>query len=350
MKYASVVLLLAVAACDRAPAPPASSGPGSLTGEAVPPVSISGGDYKILGPFAHENLSVFLLEKPGAPKGDENYLTLEEGLKSGAVRVTERAEGAQVNQLEVENAGDRPVYIQAGDTVKGGKQDRTIAIDFVLPPKSGKRTVDAFCVEPGRWAERGPQVQTAAVAFSPTGLSVATKEQKLALKGSKSQAEVWEAGRETNAGLARNAQTFMVQDSFVLAAEDPKVKEKTEAYVKALAAAVEGKDDLVGMAFAVNGEANTVEIYATTALFRKLWPKLLRGAAVEAFAKKPEKPVEKTAAAADILALLNEGGQGEGHAQALSNEIRMKSYVGKTVSLFDTEKDGALFHRQVIKR
>jgi len=156
--------------------------------------------------------------------------------------------------------------------------------------------------------------------------------------------------RTANSGLARSAGTLSPQDSYVLAAEDPKVKEKTEEYVKALAGAVEGKDELVGMAFAVNGEANTAEIYATTSLFLKLWPKLLRGAAVEAFAKKPEKPVEKVAAAADIAALLSEAGKGEGRVQALSGEIRMKVYTGKKVSLFDTEKSGELLHRQVILR
>jgi hypothetical protein len=319
-------------------------------GETIPAAPIEAGEYKILGPFVHANLSVFLIQKPGAPKGEENYLTLEEGLKSGAVKVTEKADGQQVNKLEVENVGDRPVYLQAGDTVKGGQQDRTIGVDFILKPKSGKTTVDAFCVEPGRWASRTEGGVATGGRFAYSSAPVATKEQKLAIKGSQSQAQVWEAGRTANSGLARNARTLSTQDSYVLAAEDPKVKERTEEYVKALVGAVEAKEELVGMAFAVNGEANTAEIYATTSLFLKLWPKLLRSASVEAFAKKSEKPVEKTASASDIAALLSEAGKGEGRVQALSGEIRMKAYTGKKVTLFDTEKSGELLHRQVIQR
>lgn len=344
------VLALALAACGESSSPVVQGPEAAPPGDPIPPAPVAAGDYKVLGPFVHANLAVFLLRKPGAPKGQVDYLTLEEGLKSGAVKVTERSEGQQVNQLEVENAGDRPVYLQAGDTVKGGQQDRTIGIDFILKPKSGKTTVDAFCVEPGRWGNREGGVSTISMSFDASPAPVATKEQKLAIKGAQSQSAVWSAGREANSSLARNARLEGIQDSYVLAAEDPKVKEKTEEYVKVLAGAVDGKEDLVGMAFAVNGEANTVEIYATTGLFLKLWPKLLRSAAVEAFAKKPEKAVEKLATAADMGALLSEAGQGEGRVQTLSGEIRMKAYTGKKVSLFDTEKSGELLHRQVILR
>ncbi len=63
----------------------------------------------------------------------------KEALQSGEVLVTEMPEGAEVNRLEIENKGGRRVHLQAGDTVKGGKQDRTIAVDFILEPKSGRR-------------------------------------------------------------------------------------------------------------------------------------------------------------------------------------------------------------------
>jgi len=357
MKYSAVcAAVLTLAACGREPSPPGQGQFQTLeeanetapAGDPIPPAPLAAGDYTIVGPFTHENLSVFLLRKPAAPRGDENYLTLEEALKDGSVKVTEKSDGAEVNKLEVENVGERPVYLQAGDTVKGGKQDRTIAVDFILNPKSGKTRVDSFCVEPGRWAARASGGRGMSFTVSPA--PVATKEQKFALKGLRSQSGVWEAGREANSQLARNAGSTLVQDSYVLAAEDPKVKEKTEAYVRALVGAVEGKEDLVGMAFAINGEPNAAEIYATTSLFLKLWPKLLRGAAVEAFAKKPEKPVARAVAASDIDALLSEAGKEEGRRRSLSGEIAMKAYSGKTVSLFDTEKEGKLLHRQVIRK
>ena len=334
MRWALAAVVLA-AACG----PDRTAPGGRLEGSAE-----SG--FEIFGPFTHENLSVFLIRKPGAPRGDEGMLTLEEALNAGALRVAEKAEGAEVNALEVENAGDRPVYIQAGDTVKGGKQDRTIAIDFSLPPRSGKTKVDVFCVEPDRWRVR----QGGGLRFETASVGVATNEQKIALKSERSQSAVWEAGRKVNQALAAKAMTASPHESYVLAAEDPKVKDRTEAYVKALVGVVEGREELVGASFAVNGEPTSVEIYATTALFRKLWAKLLRAAAVEAFAARPDRPAVKVPAASDVAALLRAADPGESQVRELPNGIRMRSRLGTQACRFDTEANGELLHLQVIKR
>ena len=71
-------------------------------------------------------------------------LTLEEALTSGVAQVRETSD---VNSLEIENLGDTPVFVQAGEIVKGGKQDRTLMVSLLLPPKSGRVPIasKAFC-------------------------------------------------------------------------------------------------------------------------------------------------------------------------------------------------------------
>ncbi|HEV3027111.1 MAG TPA: DUF6569 family protein, partial [Planctomycetota bacterium] len=180
----SVALVLLLAACSEESGPQGRTRPPETTPavsgntpaenarepESPPPARLDA--YRLSGPRCRGNLAVYLLHDKHAPAGDLGCLSLEEAQKSGAVKVTEKAGGAEVNELQVENTGDQPVYLQAGDTVKGGQQDRTIAVDFVLPAKSGKRTVDAFCVEPGRWTARTapgqPVGATAAAYFSLT--------------------------------------------------------------------------------------------------------------------------------------------------------------------------------------
>lgn len=310
----------------------------------------SAGERHILGPFAHENLAVFLIAKPGAKGSGAAYLTLEEALKSGGLRVTEKADGAEVNELEVENVGERPVYLQAGDTVKGGQQDRTIAVDLLLTPKSGKTKVDAYCVEPGRWETRAGGGPLAGATFSLAEAPASTTKQKLAIKEAKSQDEVWKAGREANGKLARNSGALQVQDSFVLAAEDPEVKKRTDATVRALGRAIEGRDDLVGLAFAINGEPLGAEIYADPTLFRVLWPKLLKAAAVEALEKRADAKTGREATRSDIAALLQDASKGEERVEPVAKDVRVRSRKGTSASCFDTEKDGELLHRQVLKR
>ena len=89
----------------------------------------------VAGPFTYENLSIFLLRGSDALDGSR-FIPLDEALEQKCVTVHETG---TVGQLEVENLSDSlDLYIQAGDVVKGGRQDRTLGVDFVLPAKSGR--------------------------------------------------------------------------------------------------------------------------------------------------------------------------------------------------------------------
>src|SRR5204863_7082054 len=96
-----------------------------------------------------------------------------------AKRAVEVRETGNVNQLEIENSGSEPVFIQAGDIVKGGQQDRTLMVSLLLPPKSGRIPIASFCVEQGRWSARGKEdVKT----FASSASSIPSREMKLAMK------------------------------------------------------------------------------------------------------------------------------------------------------------------------
>src|SRR5213078_3546404 len=85
----------------------------------------------------------------------KNFLTLQEALEKSLVTVNETG---QVNSLTIENRSqNEAVYIQSGDIVKGGRQDRVLAFDLIVPPNSGKMQIASFCVESGRWSQRGKE-------------------------------------------------------------------------------------------------------------------------------------------------------------------------------------------------
>src|ERR1700751_3217048 len=60
-------------------------------------------------------------------------------------------DGAQVNRLVLVNNSKRPLILLAGEIVTGGKQDRVIAKDRIVPSESDPIDLGVFCVEPGRW-------------------------------------------------------------------------------------------------------------------------------------------------------------------------------------------------------
>src|SRR5258708_35831029 len=145
----------------------------------------------VAGPFTHENLSLFLLRGSDTLDGNR-FIPLDEALEQKCVIVHETG---NVGQLEGENLSDLlDLYIQAGDVVKGGRQDRTLGVDFVLPAKSGRVPVPSFCVDSGRWHRRaGEDVRS----FSSSKSYLAHKKLRMAAKLSKSQGEVWQKAAET---------------------------------------------------------------------------------------------------------------------------------------------------------
>src|SRR2546430_7162669 len=87
---------------------------------------------RITGPVVHGNLAVYFVH--GASSAGAVPLTLAEALDAKKVRVSETG---SVNELAIANLGDREIFVQSGDIVKGGQQDRVLSVSLVLPPRSG---------------------------------------------------------------------------------------------------------------------------------------------------------------------------------------------------------------------
>jgi len=257
---------------------------GPPAGGPAPP---SSPPYRISGPFSSGNLSVFLVHGQDQLKGTE-ILTLQEALAQKLVVVRETG---NVNQLSIRNLSDKLVFVQSGDIVKGGRQDRTMQYDLILQPGSGEVPLASFCVESGRWSQRGSE--SGAVFGSAYG-ALATKSLKLAAKSRGEQSAVWGAVEEAQANLKRALKESVNNpaspSSLQLTLENSRVKETTQQYVDQLAKVVAGKNDAIGYAFAINGKINSADIYASHALFMKFWPKLLQSSAVEAIAERDGNP------------------------------------------------------------
>lgn len=260
-----------------------------LVGQAIatPERTALNADYQLSGPYAHNNLSVFLVHCTACdPGGTEakRFISLGEALEKGAVTIHETGD---VNQLTATNHSKKAyVFIQSGDIVKGGRQDRTLSQDLVLAPSSKKVPLDSFCVEQGRWRKRGSESLD---RFSSSAKGLSSKKLKLAAKRAKSQDAVWKAVEEEQKKLGRSigksVQSEASATSLQLTLEDNAVEKKGREYQDALLHVTQDKADVVGFAFAVNGRFNSADIYGDPALFQKLWPKLVEAAAYESLSQ-----------------------------------------------------------------
>ncbi|MGO9097594.1 MAG: ARPP-1 family domain-containing protein [Bryobacteraceae bacterium] len=237
-------------------------------------------ELRLSGPFTHDNLSIYLVH--GQDRVQKKYLTLAEALEQHKVVVYETS---NVNVLQVENLSAQDVYIQSGEIVKGGKQDRVLKDDIIVPSASGKLNVNAFCVEHGRWTQRGNEP---AKNFAASPNAIASPAMKRAVKDTGQQTQVWAEAANVQQDLAARLSAPVAAaaspSSYQLTLEAPAVKQTTEAFKKDLAGLADKNPDALGYVAAVNGKVTGSDVYGTHELFRKEWPKLLEAAAVEAMA------------------------------------------------------------------
>lgn len=236
-------------------------------------------------PAVHANLAVCLLGPPSGRNAENalparEFLVLEECLANGRARLHETG---TVGYLEIENLAEADLFLQAGDIVKGGWQDRALGTDFIVPARSGRISVSAFCVEHGRWSQRqGESAET--FGSSPEILS--SSKLKRLIRKEQSQAAVWDEVAAVQGRLAasigRSVAAAMSPSSLPLSLGNADVRRRTEGYVATLGSLPDAHPAAVGFVFLINGRPAGAETYATAALFRKLWGKGLQAAALEA--------------------------------------------------------------------
>jgi len=202
---------------------------------------------------------------------DDGLLVLDEAMATKQVQIREIAEGS-VNSLTFVNQADHPVFILAGEVILGGKQDRIIGRNTVIPAKT-TQAVPVYCVEHGRWDGKTKEFAT--------GKALAHGR----LRGRASyaaQRDVW------NEVAAKNVQrkTTSASDTYRRVAQQQSdgtlatMEKQVDAAIARLPAA--DRERMVGFAVALNGAVATVDLFGSPALFRKLQTKLVRSYLTEA--------------------------------------------------------------------
>jgi hypothetical protein len=349
---------------------------------ACPENALADPDMRVSGPHVHANLAIYLVH--GASVPGPVPLTLQEAIAKGQVLVSETD---RVNELEIENTGSEPVFIQAGDMVKGGRQDRVLTVSFLLPANSGRLPIASYCVEQGRWSARGkedlkrfssageampsrsallamaappPKSQPQAGAH-PAGYSAAAAERgtREADEVSTKQRQVWDSVAATQRKLSQglNAPVASPQSasSLQLALENEKLKAARTAFTAALQAVGEAEGDTIGYIVAINGRMSSANLYPSNALFRKMWDKQLAAAVTEAIGEATGEtggsaPTAPAAPAVAARAFLEE---------AKTGSTSERPVVTGTLAVRDAEKllynearaaDGQWIHRSYLAK
>ena len=328
---------------------------------------------RISGPHAYENLAVYFVHGQSAP--GPVPLTLEEALAKNAVQVIETD---RVNELQIENVGSEPVFIQSGDIVKGGKQDRVLTLSLLLVPNSGRVPIASFCVEQGRWSARGGEEaarfssareampsMSALLAMSAPPVEAHAAREGLELAQRRTfdpdevadrQRKVWDAvantQRKLSSGLKASVASPRSTSSLQLSLENEKLREARAAYLSALRPTGEKDADIVGYVVAINGQMRAANVYPSNTLFRKMWEKQLAAAVTESIGEKAAA-TPATAAPAPPKAgeFLANAEKGKAYGRALAAGMRQETRDADG-SLYNEARgaDGNWIHRSYLAK
>ncbi|MBI4724209.1 MAG: hypothetical protein HY765_04255 [Rhodomicrobium sp.] len=333
-------------------------------GEAPPAIS---------GPFTYANLSIYFVH--GRSADGPVPLTLQEAMAKGTVNVKETG---SVNELKIENTGSEDVFIQSGDIVKGGRQDRVLTVSFVLPRKSGDVPVASYCVEHGRWSARGAEDST---KFAGSYNSLPSKAAKLAMKApvqaaqaepslenrarqsvrqhvmsetSQRQRAVWEEVARTqhklSAGVNAPVASPASATSLELSLENEKLKNLRAEYAKAFEDKAQA-DDIVGFVFAVNGHINSADVYPSNGLFRKMWTKLLTASVTEAVGERKQANDTGVPSIEAVQSFLAAAEKGKSNAQNIGSLARQETRDADAALFVEAAKpSGEWVHRNYLKK
>jgi hypothetical protein len=298
------------------------------------------------GPFTHSNLSIYLLALPETQTitGSQYLLPLDRAIREETVVVHETG---QVGRLEVENLStDMDVLIQDGDIVRGGRQDRVVRIDFILPAKSGRLPLPTFCVEKRRWGRRGAE---AADKFSGSGHVFCMRAMRTAMRsGRANQMAMWDEvsklQSKLSATVGQNLAAKASPSSMDLTLDHQALERRRAEVRRELAGLRSAHPRATGLIVAINGRIAGGDLYFNGELFGQLWERLLDAAANESVGELlqfTKAQLERLPTAAHLAEIVQKGMKSEERGlHELPPRTRITLRRGQTQRVFTTRDAG----------
>jgi hypothetical protein len=250
--------------------------------------------------------------------------------------------------------------------VTGGKQDRIIAKDRIVPAGAEPIDLSVFCIEHGRWTESSDKFGTSAKAANQSIMvQPAVRQQAMVAKD---QQQVWNSVSNAIGGMAKaaappvaNANPAASSDAGIYSgtgsanlnqnylagttsyakamqtqAVAAKVDEEAAGVVKSREEALETlrQEHAVGVVVAVRGEVIWADIFSDPGLLARYWIKLVRSYAAEGL---ESGATHGTASMADAQRFLDTPTHGTEDSQGEVGVYRCREVKAGGTDLFTLE-------------
>lgn len=223
--------------------------------------------------FTHKNLRIYPIKAKASlkeqTKNYSRYTPLKDALRQQKIRITEKGgnESAEVNTLHAQNLSRDTIFLMAGEVIQGGKQDRVIGEDVVIPPGNTRIKLPVYCVEHGRWSSRSGNAGQFNGYHSVSGLSV-----RKAVEVDKDQGKVWQ-----NVAVVNNKNKVRTStDAYTALSTSADYVKAENEYFRALQPKLAAEKDVVGVIIVSGSKVLGCEIFATGQLFRNASDNILK--------------------------------------------------------------------------
>ena len=201
------------------------------------------------------------------------YRTLAEALAEGWAEVTEKTQ-ASVPELRLTNRGTLAILVVDGEEIVGGRQNRIVNKSFLVAAGTAI-DLPVTCVEHGRWHETTPRFssgESAPASLRNVKFDAVTRNLREFGRAVADQGAIWDgvAAREAAAGSQSPSGALHA------------IYEKRGSDLATYLDAFPYPRCALGLVVALNGRMAGAEIFDQSRTAEALWPKLIRGYALDA--------------------------------------------------------------------
>lgn len=199
----------------------------------------------------------------------DNALSLRQALATNQAAIMEHEDDRgrireDVNTLTIENFSDQPIFLMSGEVITGGMQDRVVAQDMVVPPRSGSVDVPVFCVEKGRWT--GDTKNNKFKNYHEASMHL-----RKVIDQTQSQSAVWEEIAKEN----RRDRVRTNTDAYTAHANSPDYIQRENEYLSYFNPKFQNKENIVGIVGVTGGVVMGCDIFASSELFYREYNNLI---------------------------------------------------------------------------
>jgi hypothetical protein len=247
----------------------------------IDPVSSYLSGLRLGPPQTHENLT--LIPLLAASDAAVEYVSLDEGLKSGMVDISEISEGGSVQNIKVTNRSRSKVLILDGEELVGAKQNRISNASFVIP-EMAEKVIPVSCIEEGRWRYSSRSFSGTDSMFAARGRRAKLQDTTSILRVKREfrsdQVKVWDTVKRYLGMSGASSST----DSFV------DYQEQRRSDLDGYLAGFRPDPDQVGVMVLINGRLQGMDAFGRRITWQGIFQKLIRSYAMDAIVRTAVEP------------------------------------------------------------